>query len=239
MSAYNIRGACKTNLGIEKYRSISVMSRFRSFTYLLLGMAIVVGAIFLLDIAFGRWGSSGQIIEEPVVALDEPSQAPELAGITAWINSQPLELGDLRGKVVLVDFWTYGCANCVRTFPHLSSLHANYADDGLVILGVHTPEYKFEKKIENVREAVKVHGLRWPVALDNDYATWKAYGNHYWPAQYLIDKDGLIRYTHVGEGAYVEIESKLRDLLAEAGAELSAADLGLDVIAYAFDQMSR
>ena len=159
---------------------------------------------------------------EPRVA-DGP-QAAEVAGIHAWINSQPLKISELRGKVVLVDFWTYTCVNCIRTFPYLKLWHAKYADDGLVILGVHTPEFKFEEKLDNVRQAVKENGIGWAVALDNNYGTWRAYKNRYWPAKYLVDKDGVVRYTHFGEGAYNETELKIRELLTEAGADLSVLD---------------
>ena len=153
--------------------------------------------------------------------------APELAGIEAWINSQPTMIDDLRGKVVLVDFWTYTCVNCIRTFPYLKIWHAKYVDDGLVILGVHAPEFDFEKKLENVQNAVALYGIGWGVALDNDFATWRAYRNQFWPAKYLIDKDGVIRYTHFGEGAYDETELKIRELLEETGADLSRLDAAL------------
>ncbi len=183
--------------------------------------AVIAAAISTMDVAFSRWGSLEWDSREPVIKLEEGPPAPELAGINAWINSQPLEIGDLKGKVVLVDFWTYGCPSCIRALPYLKSWHATYADDGLVVLGVHTPEFSYERKPENVAEAVKVYGIGWPVALDNDYVTWKAYGNYHWPTQYLVDKDGIIRYTHFGEGAYEEIESKLQELLSETGADLS------------------
>ncbi len=159
---------------------------------------------------------------EPKVA-DGPV-APEVVGIEAWINSQPLKINELKGKVVLVDFWTYTCVNCIRTFPYLKIWHAKYADDGLVILGVHTPEFRFEEKLENVSQAVSDYGIGWPVALDNNYSTWRAYENRYWPAKYLIDKDGIIRYTHFGEGSYVETEVQIRKLLEESGADLTALD---------------
>ena len=159
---------------------------------------------------------------EPRVGIGHP--APELAGIHAWLNSQPLKIGDLRGKVVLVDFWTYTCVNCIRTFPYLREWHAKYADHGLVILGVHTPEFDFEKKLENVDEATKEHDIAWPVALDNDYITWRSFENRYWPAKYLIDKDGILQYTHFGEGAYAETEAKIRSFLQQAGVDLSAVD---------------
>jgi len=148
--------------------------------------------------------------------------APEFKGIKAWINSEPLTIEELRGKVVLVDFWTYTCVNCIRTFPYLREWNARYADDGLVIVGVHSPEFEFEKDYSNVLQATKENGIIWPVAQDNDFKTWKSYSNRFWPAKYLIDKDGVVRYTHFGEGAYDETEKKIRDLLIDAGATLSA-----------------
>ena len=189
----------------------------------------------------------GQVIEQTdnlgtVAPTAEPTKSPapgtktevadgpraaEIVGINAWINSQPVKISDLSGKVVLVDFWTYTCVNCIRTFPYLKVWNAKYADDGLVILGVHTPEFKFEEKLENVRQAVKDNGIGWTVGLDNDYKTWRAYNNRYWPAKYLIDKDGIVRYTHFGEGAYKITEKKIRELLEEAGADLSQIDPAL------------
>ena len=150
-----------------------------------------------------------------------PPPAAELAGIAAWINSEPLTLRQLRGKVVLIDFWTYTCINCIRTFPYLKLWHSRYADDGLVILGIHTPEFEFEKDFANVRQATVDNGIVWPVAQDNDFATWDAYNNRYWPAKYLIDRDGQVRYTHFGEGHYAETEGQIRELLTAAGADLS------------------
>jgi thiol-disulfide isomerase/thioredoxin len=148
-------------------------------------------------------------------------RAAEVEGIAAWINSDPLTIEELEGKVVLVDFWTYTCINCIRTFPYLKLWHSRYADDGLVILGVHTPEFEFEKDYDNVVQATLDNGIIWPVAQDNDYVTWKNYSNRYWPAKYLIDQDGVVRYTHFGEGGYGETEQQIRLLLAEAGANLS------------------
>ncbi len=148
-------------------------------------------------------------------------QAPDFVGITNWINSEPLSIEDLRGKVVLVDVWTYTCINCIRTFPFLRDWHAKYADDGLVIVGVHTPEFEFEKETENVIEAANRNELIWPIAQDNDFKTWRAYNNRFWPAKYLLDRDGVVRYTHFGEGAYGETEQFIRQLLVEIGADLS------------------
>ena len=148
-------------------------------------------------------------------------QAPEVEVVWAWINSEPLTMQELRGKVVLVDFWTYTCINCIRTFPFLKLWQSRYADDGLVILGIHTPEFDFEKDLDNVVTATRDNGIVWPVALDNDYVTWRNFSNRFWPAKYLIDRDGVVRYTHFGEGAYAETEQQIRDLLEENGADLS------------------
>jgi cytochrome c biogenesis protein CcdA/thiol-disulfide isomerase/thioredoxin len=150
-------------------------------------------------------------------------RAPEFVGISHWVNTpgdRPLPLSALRGKVVLVDFWTYSCINCIRTLPHLRSWYAAYRKSGLVIVGVHTPEFAFEHVLSNVRGASKRLKVTWPVALDNGYKTWNAYSNEYWPAEYLIDKTGRVRHVHFGEGEYDETEQAIRELLAEAGASV-------------------
>lgn len=144
--------------------------------------------------------------------------AAEFVGITEWVNSEPLTLAGLRGQVVLVDFWTYSCINCQRTQPYLNAWNDRYRDSGLVIVGVHAPEFAFEQLPANVERAVRAAKITYPVGLDNDFATWNAYGNRYWPAKYLIDREGTIRYTHFGEGAYAETESRIRELLGEAAA---------------------
>ncbi|MCI0438580.1 MAG: redoxin domain-containing protein [Chloroflexi bacterium] len=162
----------------------------------------------------------------PVAPPSQQSQgsAAELAGISGWINSEPFTLQQIReqGKVVLIDFWTYTCVNCIRTLPYLRSWDEKYADKGLVILGVHSPEFEFEKVRENVEKAAAELGVVWPVAQDNDFQTWRAYNNRFWPAKYLIDTQGVVRYTHFGEGAYSETEAMIRSLLEESGADLSA-----------------
>jgi cytochrome c biogenesis protein CcdA/thiol-disulfide isomerase/thioredoxin len=140
-------------------------------------------------------------------------RAPEIIGISTWLNSEPLTLAQLKDKVVLIDFWTYTCINCVRTLPHVKQWHESYKDHGLTIIGIHTPEFAFEKSASNVQEAVQRFGITYPVALDNDYQTWRAYNNHYWPAHYLIDQRGTIVKTHFGEGGYVEMEDAIRALL--------------------------
>lgn len=148
----------------------------------------------------------------PSVAV---STAPDFIAGGEWINSSPLSMASLRGKVVLVDFWTYTCINCIRTLPYLKSWHQKYEDKGLVIVGVHTPEFEFEKNIANVRAAVRDFGITYPVMQDNDYATWSAYRNRYWPAKYFIDKKGVVRSRHFGEGAYDESEKLIQELLSE------------------------
>ena len=147
--------------------------------------------------------------------LKDFGPAPEFAGISSWLNSGPLTLEGLRGKVVLVDFWTYSCVNCLRTLPFLRAWDKAYRDDGLQIVGVHTPEFAFEHEVDNVRGAVHRLGVRYAVAIDNGYGTWNAYGNQYWPAKYLIDREGHIRFVHFGEGSYGETERVIRSLLAE------------------------
>ncbi len=139
-------------------------------------------------------------------------------GINEWVNSEELILEELQAenKVVLIDFWTYTCINCIRTLPYLKQWHDKYADRGLVIIGVHTPEFEFEKSIDNVKEAVEGFEIEYPVVQDNNYWTWNAFNNRYWPAKYLIDKDGYIRYSHFGEGKYDETEQAIRLLLEEA-----------------------
>lgn len=144
-------------------------------------------------------------------------EAPDFNGATRWLNSEPLSLSRLRGKVVLVDFWTYTCINCIRTLPYLRQWHEKYKDKGLIIVGVHTPEFEFEKNPDNVTSAMKEYGIEYPVVQDNDYTIWRSYSNRYWPAKYLIDKNGVIRYTHFGEGEYDETEAMIQTLLEETG----------------------
>ena len=160
---------------------------------------------------------------DPELELSDPAGAvfvPELRGTDKWINSNPFTLESQKGKVVLIDFWTYTCVNCIRTLPYLRLWHEAYADAGLVILGVHTPDFEFEKVYENVFRATQEFGLEYPVVLDNQFETWKAFGNSVWPAKYLLDQDGVIRYTHFGEGKYEETEQAIRRLLSETATDL-------------------
>ena len=145
----------------------------------------------------------------------EYPRAPEFVGIEKWINSAPLKIEQLNGKVVLVDFWTYTCINCIRTLPYLKEWDKKYSDNGLVIVGVHTPEFEFEKKYENVLKAVNDYQIKYAVAQDNSYATWNSYQNRFWPHKFLVDIDGYIRYDHIGEGNYDDTEKMIQELLKE------------------------
>ena len=171
------------------------------------------------------------------VGLRDEGPLPALDGAVAWLNSPPLTAKQLKGKVVLVDFWTYSCINCIRTIPHVKALYERYAKDGLVVIGVHSPEFAFEKDLGNVRKAVADFGIHYAVAIDNDWTIWRAFSNRYWPAQYLADAKGRIRYHHFGEGGEAATETAIRALLVEAGkrpsgpmarAEASGAGMAAD-----------
>src|SRR6478735_5879147 len=157
-------------------------------------------------------------------SLHDYGPAPQFTGLTNWINSKPLTLKQLHGKVVLIDFWTYSCINCLRTLPHVKAWYHAYHDKGLVVIGVHTPEFAFEHVPSNVRSAVRRLGVTYPVALDNDYSTWNAFRNQYWPAKYLIDRSGHLRYYHFGEGSYDTTEARIRTLLGENAGMLPVAN---------------
>jgi len=156
-----------------------------------------------------------QLKDSPIIM--NISQAPDFIPNGIWLNSDPLTMSKLKGKVVLVDFWTYTCINCIRTLPYITAWHKTYEDKGLVIVGIHTPEFEFEKKKENVVNAMNQYGISYPVLMDNEYENWNAFNNRYWPAKYLIDAKGQIRYTHFGEGEYVQTEKMIQTLLKEAG----------------------
>lgn len=173
-------------------------------------LAVVIGAIVYL--------------EEPVKEVERVSPvveksgtlAPELSGIEGYINTENISLSELVGKkVVLVDIWTYSCINCQRTLPYITAWHNKYKDMGLEVIGVHSPEFDFEKKFENVKRAVDKFGIKYPVVLDNEHSTWNAFRNRYWPAKYLVDIDGYVVWSHFGEGAYDEAEKMIQKLLAE------------------------
>ena len=178
----------------------------------------------LAAVALAACGDGG-----PRVAPDgSVTPERELTGLTGWINSAPLTIaGELEaGRVVLVDFWTYTCINCIRTLPYLREWHEKYAPHGLVIVGVHSPEFDFEHDAANVEAAMERLGVGWPVARDNDFKTWRAFENRFWPAKYLFGVDGRIAYSHYGEGEYLEAEREIRAALTAAGRDVSALPLG-------------
>lgn len=197
---------------------------------LLAAFVVIGGSIYYLESGKVHPPSSPLANTPGAVRMDKAEKAKryttakELAGIAGTINADRVSVGDLVGKkVILIDFWTYSCINCQRTTPYLNAWYDKYRDKGLEIIGVHTPEFEFEKKYGNVRAAVEKFKIKYPVALDNDYATWQAYGNRYWPHKYLIDIDGYIVYDHIGEGSYEETEKKIQELLRERTAALGSA----------------
>jgi thiol-disulfide isomerase/thioredoxin len=201
-----------------------------------LGVAVVAGVVvialgwdtrFLSQFSLLSTASTEQQLidklaqQSDAAVVAETRKAPPLNGATQWLNSQPLSNEMLRGKVVLVDFWTYSCINCLRTLPYLKAWDEKYRAQGLLIIGVHAPEFAFEKDLNNVAQAVRDLGIHYPVAIDNQYAIWNAYQNQYWPAHYLIDAQGRIRHQHFGEGAYQETEQMIQTLLKEANQGLA------------------
>ncbi len=200
--------------------------------FILVGIFIITGAdkklqTFLLDKGYFNINNveyklldqgEGELSLDLVPNNENLPDYQELVDPSGFVNSDPFALSDLIGnKVILVDFMTYSCINCIRTFPYLNDWYSKYQDDGLEIVGIHTPEFAFEKNIDNVRAAMEKYGIEFPVVLDNDYGTWNAYGNHYWPRKYLIDLQGKIVYDHIGEGEYAETEAKIRELLGLDG----------------------
>ncbi len=187
-----------------------------------------------LDELKGR--KSTAVIDTKAI-LNANMPAPEFTGLTKWLNTEkPLTLQELRGKVVLVDFWTYTCINCIRTLPYVTSWYDKYKDDGFVVIGVHSPEFAFEKEEKNVLEAIEKYNINYPVPQDNDFATWKAYDNQFWPAHYLIDAKGVIRRVHFGEGEYDKTEQAIQTLLKEAGQQV---DSDLEAMPEAGEQSKR
>jgi thiol-disulfide isomerase/thioredoxin len=156
--------------------------------------------------------SEGAISE---IATSAPGgkSLPEFQGISQWLNSTPLAIADLKDKVVLVQFWTFACINCQRTLPYITQWHRQYADQGLQIIGIHTPEFAFERDIGNIKRAIQQHQITYPVPIDNEFKTWQAYDNQYWPHLFLADRQGLLRYDHIGEGAYDQTEQTIRQLI--------------------------
>ncbi len=186
----------------------------------ILGMIIIISVAFLMvdeRISSAPSNASPESSAQVSNWFSEPYPAPEIAGISSWINSAPLDLKELKGKVVLIDFWAYSCINCIRALPYLKDWYQKYHDKGLVIIGVHAPEFQFEHDLSNVKNAVEKFGIKYPVALDNNFTTWRNYNNQYWPAHYLIDKKGDVIYTHFGEGEYAVTENNIRYLLGLTG----------------------
>ena len=177
--------------------------------YVIVGIVLVLAGLAVGTLIFSSPGSNKVLPSGGV-------RYQEIVGPSGFVNTDGITIRELIGqKIVLVDFMTYSCINCQRTFPYLNAWYGKYKDQGLEIIGIHTPEFAFEKDIDNVREAMKHFGISYPVVLDNDYATWNAYGNRYWPRKYLIDIQGNVVYDHIGEGDYEETEMKIRELLEE------------------------
>lgn len=151
--------------------------------------------------------------EPAIAAAPVGKPLPDFQGISQWLNSAPLKVSDLKGSVVLVQIWTLGCINCQRTLPYITKWHQQYAAQGLKIVGIHTPEFAFERDINNIKRAIQHHKIAYPVGVDSNFKTWKAYENEYWPHLFLADRQGFLRYDHIGEGAYAETEQMIRQLL--------------------------
>lgn len=217
----------------DKVLQVKLLDSFPSYTQFLIGLESNPEVKKQLDILKGKKEDIANMIGKPFNPMATKEEgaifnanypAPEFIGITKWLNvDSPLTLQNLRGKVVLVDFWTYTCINCIRTLPFVTSWYEKYKDKGFVVVGIHTPEFEFEKKTENVLQAIKQYNIHYPVPQDNNYATWNAYNNQYWPAEYLIDAKGNVRKTHFGEGEYDETEMAIQALLKEAGQQVNSS----------------
>ena len=195
---------------------------------LILGVtiAIAVGAIGIFFSSLDSEFESSAVIKKNIngiISIDKSKfkVAPDLVGISHYLNTTPEQLAsEIKGKVVLYDIWTYSCINCIRTLPYVTAWNDKYSDDGLLIIGIHSPEFEFEKDRNNVELAIAKHGIDYPVVMDNDWKTWKAFENRYWPRKYIADHEGYIRYDHIGEGAYQETEKIIQQLLEERSASL-------------------
>ncbi|WP_086689502.1 thioredoxin family protein [Nostoc sp. T09] len=183
---------------------------------------------------FGRLGCTKQHATSATAELPIEGELPSLVGAIAWLNSQPLTVDGLRGKVVLINFWTYTCINWLRQLPYVRAWAEKYKDQGLTVIGVHTPEFEFEKNIDNVRRASTEMRIDYPIAVDNDYAVWRAFGNHYWPALYFIDTQGRIRHHQFGEGGYEQSERVIQQLLSESGTDRVGQEM-VEVDAHGFE----
>lgn len=189
----------------------------KALPYILIAIVILLAAGFYID-RTSRMDllpqKESSDTESGDTQLKNYGPAADFVGVSKWLNTdKPISINNLKGKVVLVDFWTYSCINCIRTLPYITKWYDTYKDNGLVVIGVHTPEFAAEKVTENVERAIKQHTINYPVAQDNDFKTWNAYRNRYWPAKYLVDADGTVVYTHFGEGEYDTTEKVIRQLL--------------------------
>lgn len=201
--------------------NVRLLHRRHFLTYLGLGVLGIGSAACTAQISSSSPSTaiaSKTPVEISPTAVNEKSKAssqklPEFQGISQWLNSNPLTIQELKGNVVLIQFWTFSCINCQRTLPYVTKWHEQYAAKGLKIIGVHTPEFAFERETNNIKDAIQKHGILYPVPIDNEFKTWKAYGNEYWPHIYLADRQGNIVYDHIGEGAYDRTEQTIKQLL--------------------------
>lgn len=186
---------------------------------LAVAVVLIAAAIVAIEQPWDAGSTAPPAPDDLPPELADLTAAPGFQGATAWLNGGPVDLLEARrsGKIVLVDFWTYSCINCINTFPHLNAWWDTYEDDGLVIVGVHTPEFRFERDVDNIRQATERHGLDHPIAVDSDYEIWDAYRNRFWPAKYLVGPHGRIRFNWAGEGGYDRTEDAIREMLREAG----------------------
>ena len=213
----------------------TVFARPRGLLVVALGVFAVATAtaVILIGLSVGPQESSDSVPAPAIsapdlvkVQLTDRGPAPDFQKIDAWLNGDPATVGDLHGTVVLIDFWTLGCINCRRTLPYVRQWHDRYAAHGLKVIGVHTPEFAYEKDHDRVVQAMSELGVNWTVAIDNQKGTWRAWHNRYWPRKYLIDAGGNVRYDRIGEGAYQQTEYAIRALLQENGADLSNVPVG-------------
>jgi thiol-disulfide isomerase/thioredoxin len=202
-----------------------------------LGIAFAVGVIGILFSSLDSEFESVSITEnDSAIPIDKSKfkKVPDLSGIAHYLNTTPEQLAsEMKGKVVLYDIWTYSCINCIRTLPYITAWNDKYSDEGLLIIGIHSPEFEFEKDKDNVELALAKHGITYPVVMDNDWETWKAFDNRYWPRKYIADHEGYIRYDHIGEGAYKETEKVIQQLLEERslslGVQMASAESLVDI----------
>ncbi len=212
-------------------------SEFKTALILVMGIATAVGVISVLFSSLDSELEFTSITENGIDSAIDKSKfkkAPDLVGIAHYLNTTPEQLAsEMKGKVVLYDIWTYSCINCIRTLPYITSWYDKYSDEGLLIIGIHSPEFEFEKDKENVELALAKHGITYPVVMDNDWDTWKAFENRYWPRKYIADHEGYIRYDHIGEGAYKETEKVIQELLKERslslGVQMASAETLVDI----------